>query len=270
MSFSQGCLVAGSRLDGHCRIAIKPMPARPIAGAHSGKFQREDLAIEHGHQPAHRTHEPLRRAAAPIHVLRPINGADDPRQGLSDYFRCRLPFARDVRGQIFALRRLNFLQLRNRHACFLRKCFRCGRWPAIAIRNLGRRPLQHFFFVGLPRAHSRYQQSQPSGGCEDIRRRENLQFRLIQKLCHALTKLIRRRIKHARRNLFASDFQQKVRHCLRRGTASAVPFSSHCNRGFSPWGQRFFRAWLLLRQPRLRYSHRQISNARNHSHPLGH
>src|SRR5207237_6547565 len=40
--------------------------------------------------------------------------------------------------------------------------------------------------------------------------------RLIQQFRQTLPKLIRRRVNHARRNLFASDFEQKVGHCLRR------------------------------------------------------
>ena len=81
------------------RASMAPRPTtgcdgpRDAAGANAGKLERHDFAVEQGHQPAHRAHEALRRLAAPVHVLGPVDAGDllgqrfgenlAPRDGLS-------------------------------------------------------------------------------------------------------------------------------------------------------------------------------------------
>src|SRR6185437_16558729 len=91
------------------------MSARLVAGANSVELQRDDLLIEHGHQPAHRTHEAL-AGLTPVHVLRPVNGCDLFGQGPGQNLSRGTTLLPDYRGQVLALRSGDALQLRDLHA----------------------------------------------------------------------------------------------------------------------------------------------------------
>ena len=81
-------------------IGQNSVPARFVAGANSVEFQRDDFAVEHGHQPAHRTHELLTRLA-PVHILGPVNRVDFLGKQLGQDFASHAAFLRYLRRQVF-------------------------------------------------------------------------------------------------------------------------------------------------------------------------
>ena len=87
----------------HRRIGQNAMPARLAAGGNAIELKRNGLAIQHRHQPTHRTHKALVRLA-PVHILRPINSGDFFRQTVGQDLRGGAAFLRDLRGQVLALR----------------------------------------------------------------------------------------------------------------------------------------------------------------------
>ena len=50
------------------------MAAARVAGRDAGDLERNNCGIEQRHNPAHRAHEALRLACAPVHVLGPVEG----------------------------------------------------------------------------------------------------------------------------------------------------------------------------------------------------
>ena len=74
--------------NGDSQIAQDSVSARCLPCSNAIELQRNCLAIQHRHQPAHRTHKTLARLA-PVHVLRPVNGGDFFGQSLGQDLRRR-------------------------------------------------------------------------------------------------------------------------------------------------------------------------------------
>ncbi len=107
--------IAGGFGDFDGGLADNAMAARSLPCPHPVKLQGHYFAIEHGHQPAHRTDEALRRLL-PIHVLGPVNGVELFGEQLAENFARAPALPGDGRGEIFALGSRDALQGGNLYA----------------------------------------------------------------------------------------------------------------------------------------------------------
>ena len=184
------------------------MPATRVARGDSGNLQRRHARIHQRHNPAHRPHKALRFTRAPVHVLGPVNcqhflgqfgGKNLRRRPASALHRC---------AHVFALRRVNFPQVRNGHAGLLRKRLGRGRRRAVLERHLPRRAGQLLFGIGLPGEHALGQHRQPPrrGIRGDLALGAH-QPLAPEQIAQAPAQLFLRPGNHPRRNLFQPDLQ---------------------------------------------------------------
>ena len=137
----------------HAAIGQNPVPARSLPRPDPVKLQRNRFLVEHRHQPAHRTHKALVRLA-PVHILRPVDRGNFLGQILRQNLGRAPAFLRDLRGQIFALRSRDLLQLRNVDASLLGERMRRRRWLTIFICDVHRRPGDLLGHIRLRRGDS--------------------------------------------------------------------------------------------------------------------
>ncbi len=187
-------------------VGQNSMSARLVSGANAIELQRDDVAIEHGHQPAHRTHEAL-AGLAPVHVLRPVNGCDLFGQGLGQNFSGRAPLLPDYRGQVLALRSCDALQLGDLHAGFFCEGVRGRSGLAIFERNRDRWAGLFLDDLWLDGRNIRRQHRQAARRIEISQGTRGQQPFAVEELVQALAQFERRRVDHPRRNLFATDFE---------------------------------------------------------------
>src|ERR1019366_4763813 len=120
-----------------------------LAGANAGELQRHNFAVEQRNQPAHRTHEALRRLAAPIHTLRPVDAGDFFGQRLGKDLRCRTPFLLHRRTEVFTFRSRDLLQSIDGEVELAREGSGCRSWYSILVGDLERRPGDLLGYVRL-------------------------------------------------------------------------------------------------------------------------
>ena len=187
-------------------VGQNSMSARLVAGANAIKLQRDDLAVEHGHQPAHRAHEAL-AGLAPVHILGPVNGCDLFGQGFGENFSGRAPLLADYRGQVFALRSCDALQLGDIDAGFFGEGMRGRSGLAIFERNRDRWAGLFLDDRRLGGWNIRRQHRQAARRIEISQGTRGQQPFAVEQLVHALAQFERRRVNHPRRNLFATDLE---------------------------------------------------------------
>ena len=135
-----------------------------LSGANAGKLQRHHFAVEQRNQPAHRTHEALRRLAAPVHALRPVDAGDFLGQRLGKDLRRRAPFLLHRGAQVFTLRGRDLLQGIDRDVELAGKGFRGRGRRAVLVGDFERRPGDLLGDVGLRRRYARSQHGQTARG----------------------------------------------------------------------------------------------------------
>ena len=123
----------------HAARGQNAVPARNFPRPDPVKLQRNRLPVEHRHHPPHRTHKPLARLA-PVHILRPVDRGNFNRKILRENLARTPAFLGDFRGQVFALRSCDLLQLRDVDSSLLRKRMRRRRGLTIFIGDVHRRP----------------------------------------------------------------------------------------------------------------------------------
>ncbi len=141
----------------------EPMPIGVIPGLHSRERKRNNLAVQQRHDPANRPNEARAMRAGPIHRARPGNFLNYLRQNLGENFHRGPADHHLLRREIFALRRINDAQLRNRNSLLLRKTHRRAcRLADLVIRHGLRRPgnfARHIFLTHAHAARNRHQSS---------------------------------------------------------------------------------------------------------------
>ncbi len=204
------------------------MPARNLPCPDPVKLQRNGLAVEHCHQPAHRPHKALMRLA-PVHTLRPVDRGEFLRQSLRENIGRASALPGNLRRKVFALRGCNFLQLRHVDSSLLGKRMRRGRGLTILISDTGRRPGHLLADVRLSRGDASCNHCQ-SPRCIEICNLVRRQSLAAEQGADALAQFKRSGIDHPRRNLFAPDFQQKVWHAIQNRSAGVSPADPRASR----------------------------------------
>ena len=182
------------------------MPAARIARRNACNLQRNDIGVQHRHDPAHRPHKPLRLRRTPVHVFGPVKPQHFFRQLGCKNLRRRPPDELHRRADVLALRRLNFLYFRNGNACLFRKGLGRRRRRAVFEGNHPRRAHDNFFVIGLLGldAFRKHRQPPRRGEGRDLRVLGH-QPLALQQFAHALAQLGLGRGNHPRRNLFEPD-----------------------------------------------------------------
>ena len=136
------------------------MAAAGVACLDARDFKRNDLRIEQRYEPAHRTHQALRLAGAPVHVFGPVESKHLLGQLGAQQLRCGTACALDGRAHILAFGRGHFFQIANGNSGLLRKglCGRRGR--ALFERDLPRGAGELLFSIGLAGEHALGQHGQ--------------------------------------------------------------------------------------------------------------
>ena len=181
-------------------------PREVLPAANAEQFQRDDLLIEHRHQPAHRTNEHF-PALAPVHILRPVERGDFLGKSLGKNLGGGAAFPRDRGRQVFALGSADFLQLADIHADFLGKRMRCRSRLPILICDLRGRPVHLLGNVRLRGGNAGSQNGQTARRVEMRNRSGWFEALALQQRVQAFAQLARSGVNHPRRNFFASDFK---------------------------------------------------------------
>src|ERR1035441_1413819 len=120
-----------------------------VAGANAGKLQRYNLAVKQRNQPAHLTHEALRRLAAPVHTLGPVKTGDLLGQRLGKNLSRRTAFLLYRRPEVFTFRSGDLCQRIDGDVKLARKCSGGRSWHSVLVGDLERRPGDLLGYVGL-------------------------------------------------------------------------------------------------------------------------
>src|SRR6185437_442527 len=149
------------------------MATGSFPGAKSGELKGNDLAIEHGNQPADGAHKALARLL-PIHIFWPVESGNLFWKKFRENFGSWASFFRDLCGKVFALWCSDFLQLFDIHASFFGEGV--GRRSRLAVLESDRHRWPRCLFgdIGLRGRNARGNQRQPSWRVEtlnDVRRR---------------------------------------------------------------------------------------------------
>ena len=184
-----------------------------MSAATPSNFQGERFPVEHRYQPAHRTNKLLTRPV-PVHVLRPVNRVDLLGEKLAQNLRRRPAFLGDFRDEVLAFASCHSLEVRDVHPGLLGESMGGRGGHTVLERHAGRRPINLFRNISLTRGHSRHQD------CQTARRVDRRNCPIgeetfaLQQFLHTLAQIQRCGIDHPCRNLFATDFKQKVGHFL--------------------------------------------------------
>ena len=183
-----------------------------MAGANARELQRHNFAVEQRNQPAHRTHEALRRLAAPVHALGPVNAGDFFGQRLGKDLGRRTTFLLHRRTEVFAFRGRDLFQRIDGDVELARKCRGCRSRCSIFVGNLQRRPGDLLGDVGLRGRDCGRENGQAARRGVGLQRGGFDKSLALQEVTHAASQFVARAIDHARGNFFGTDLEKKVRH----------------------------------------------------------
>ena len=179
------------------------MPTRGLSGTNSCEFERNCLAIEHCHQPAHRAHETL-TGLAPIHILGPVDARDFFGKSFGQDFGRGAPFLRDLCGEVLALCGGDSFQPSDVDSGLPGKGVGGGCGLAVFVRDVDGWSGDLFDDIGLGGSDARGHDSQAAGSLQrgDFSSGETL---ASKQRAHAFAQFLGGRIDHAGRNFFATN-----------------------------------------------------------------
>ena len=169
------------------------------------------MLIDHRHQPTHRTNENF-PAPSPVHILRPVERGNFFGKSLGENLGGAAAFSRDGSAQVFSLGSADLFEFVDVNAHLLGKRMSCRGGLPIFIGDLRGWSVDPLGNVGLRGGNAGSENGQ-TARCVEMRHRSGrLETLALQQRVYALVQLARGGVNHPRRNFFASDLKQKVRH----------------------------------------------------------